>query len=111
MDLPGKWEFPGGKLLEDESAELCIVREIQEELSVAIEIYEKLPSVQHIYGDKTVELIPFRAKIIAGEIVLTEHAALRWVDPDELLLLNCAEADVAVLNDYLALIKSRQPRW
>ena len=33
-----KWEFPGGKVEPDESAEAAIIREIQEELGCAIEI-------------------------------------------------------------------------
>lgn len=107
MDLAGKWEFPGGKLREDESAEASIVREIREELSIDIEVIEKLPVHQHTYSHKAIELIPFRAKIIQGEIKLTEHSEFEWMDVEELPLLEWADADVPILIDYLSLIKSR----
>jgi 8-oxo-dGTP diphosphatase len=38
MNLPLKWEFPGGKIEEGELEEECIVREIKEELNLDIEI-------------------------------------------------------------------------
>lgn len=38
MSLPLKWEFPGGKLSKNETAEDCIVREIQEELNISVTI-------------------------------------------------------------------------
>ncbi|TNF39155.1 MAG: NUDIX domain-containing protein, partial [Cytophagales bacterium] len=53
MDLPGKWEFPGGKVEEDESTEECLKREIQEELSIEIEIFEKLSPADFTYPGKT----------------------------------------------------------
>ena len=107
MDLAGKWEFPGGKLRGDESAEASIIREIKEEISVNIQVLEKMPSHQHDYGSKMIELIPFRAKIISGEVVLTEHAAFEWLDVEELPLLEWADADIPVVMDYITLTKSQ----
>ena len=37
-DHPLKWEFPGGKVHQDEGEEDCIIREIKEELSMDIVI-------------------------------------------------------------------------
>lgn len=107
MDLPGKWEFPGGKLREGESAQDAIVREIKEELSITIKVLEKLPSHQHKYLDKTIELIPFRAWITSGEILLTEHKDYQWLESIELPLLEWADADIPILIDYLSLKSSQ----
>ena len=60
MDIPLKWEFPGGKVEDQEQIEDCLKREIKEELGVEIEILERLPANQHRYSkNKIVNLIPF----------------------------------------------------
>ncbi len=74
---PLKWEFPGGKKLPDETKEQCIIREINEELSVNIELISELDSVEFDYVHKQIKLIPFVCKICSGEIKLNEHVAQR----------------------------------
>ena len=59
MNLPLKWEFPGGKIEEGEREEECIVREIKEELNLDIEISKKLNSTEYHYPNISIELIPF----------------------------------------------------
>lgn len=44
MNLPLKWEFPGGKVEGDEDLITCLKREIKEELGVEIAVLEQLPS-------------------------------------------------------------------
>ena len=101
MRLPLKWEFPGGKIEEGETAGECIVREIREELGIAIEIEEPMTVSVYDDGKLAVRLIPFRCKLISGEIRLAEHAAFQWLFPDELTGLDWAEADLPVLKEYL----------
>ncbi len=101
MKMPLKWEFPGGKIENGESEQSCLFREIKEELHLAIEVGEKLPEVVHNYPDFTIRLIPFLAKIQAGELTLTEHQDFRWLKKEELLDLDWAEADLPIVKDYL----------
>lgn len=70
---PLKWEFPGGKLNKNETPEDCIFREIREELDIEIEIKKPMISVNHIFGLKQIELIPFFCTIKSGEIKLIDH--------------------------------------
>ena len=101
MPLPLKWEFPGGKIEADETAEECLIREIKEELNIEIQITGSLPSNDHQYPDKLIRLIPFICLQKDGELVLKEHADYKWVDTKDLLDLDWAEADVPIVKQYL----------
>lgn len=92
-----QWEFPGGKIKSEETAEACIVREIQEELNLNIQIEEKLVSVEHDYIIKSIRLIPFICVVISGDLKLNDHKAVKWLDINNLAELNWAEADRRLL--------------
>jgi 8-oxo-dGTP diphosphatase len=101
MSMAGKWEFPGGKIELGETPEQAIVRELKEELAIAISIQGTLRVYDFAYAEKIVRLYPFLATIAAGEIQLREHSEFRWLLPSELLHLDWSEADVGVVNDFL----------
>ena len=101
MSLPLKWEFPGGKVEQGESFEECLIREIKEELNIEIEIDKTLIPSTHSYPSVTVKLIPFICKQISGKIALKEHADFKWLNTNELLDLDWAEADIPILYQYL----------
>lgn len=103
MSLPLKWEFPGGKIEPNESAENCLIREIREELDIEIAIVNPLNTNFHSYPNITIELIPFVCHYITGEITLKEHVNFKWLPKNELLALDWADADMPILNNYLNL--------
>jgi len=105
MPLPYKWEFPGGKVEWGETPEQSLIREIKEELDISIKIISDLSSNLHAYDDKIIRLIPFICHIAEGEITLKEHQAYRWCNSDELLALDWAEADVAIVKTLLKELK------
>jgi len=102
MSLPLKWEFPGGKIDAGEEPEDCLRRELLEELDIAVDISRSLSLSTHQYSTFTITLYPFVCRIISGEIKLHEHKAFKWLTPDKLHELDWAEADVPVLNEYMA---------
>jgi 8-oxo-dGTP diphosphatase len=98
MALAGEWEFPGGKIEPGESAADCIVREIAEELNLQIEVFAQGPSSLFEYKPgHTLELIPFVALHMGGQLQLREHAQARWCLPAEMHALAWAQADVAIV--------------
>lgn len=107
MSLPLKWEFPGGKIRSGETPDACLRRELNEELGIVVSVYEALPPATHRYPAFAVTLHPFRCAIEAGGITLNEHAAVRWLAPAELPGLDWAEADLPVIEAYLARIAAR----
>jgi 8-oxo-dGTP diphosphatase len=102
MDLPGCWEFPGGKVEEGESPETCLIREILEELSINIRITGALAPVIHAYPSKTIQLLPFLAAWDSGAIRLAEHAQLRWLAREELYSVDWAPADLPIVHELSA---------
>jgi len=103
----GKWEFPGGKLNENETLEQCVVREVQEELHLTIEVIAPLDMHQHTYTDIAIELHAFICGLtLVQEIVLTEHIAFEWVEPNDLTAVDLSEADKHFISKYLDSLES-----
>ena len=101
MSLPLKWELPGGKIELNELAEDCLIREIKEELSIEIEIITALTPNKHTYPNIAICLIPFVCKQVSDPIILKEHVNFKWLNTNELLDLDWAEADIPIINNYL----------
>ena len=96
VHLEGYWEFPGGKCDEGETLEQCLVREIREELDVAIRVGAELLAVTHEYPERVVEL-----RFFEGELEGTPRPMLgqemRWVDREGLASLPFPPADAELL--------------
>ena len=107
-DHPYKWEFPGGKTGIGETAEDCIIREIDEELSINIIICGKLPPVKYDYGIKQINLLPFICDTLDELPVLAEHLDFKWSSPEKLRSFDFSEADVIVAEEYLKSISLNQ---
>ena len=101
MHLPLKWEFPGGKVEQGESAEDCLIREIREELGVEIKIVKRMTPSVYDQGKQVIRLIPFQCTLVSGEVLLTEHAAFLWLDPAELDQIDWAEADIPIVKNFM----------
>lgn len=109
MNLPLKWEFPGGKLEADENEEECIMREIQEELNIQISILNKLPDAISHTPEFSIELIPFVAIIEKGNLYLREHKKFTWCNSKNILDLDWAQADIPVVNEFLTM--NQKEKW
>jgi len=95
-----KWEFPGGKIEENETEQETIVREIREELHMDFVVGEKLMVVEHRYPDFHLTMHTYRGTS-NDDPQLTEHLAYRWLDPASLPSFDWAEADVPVVRALL----------
>lgn len=95
----GLWEFPGGKIEKNESADDAIKREIKEELNIDIEINKWLIEKRHEYPEKTINLILCSAKWIGGELDLSEHEDSKWIKKEDIFNFQFAEADKEIINE------------
>lgn len=96
-----KWEFPGGKVEENERVEDTIVREIKEELELDITVKKSLIQVDHQYPDFRIIMDTFICEIIDGELKLNEHIDYKWLLKGELKDLDWAAADIPIVNALL----------
>lgn len=96
--LPGMWEFPGGKVEGDESPREALIREIDEELGCEIVVGDEVTTTTHPYDFATIVLTTFLCELISGVPTLTEHAEVRWLPPSRLSELEWAPADVPAVD-------------
>lgn len=94
--LEGKWEFPGGKIEQDESPEDCLVRELHEEFGIDAKIGSYFCSSIHDYGNFSIELIAYTIEDYSGDFVLIDHNKIEWVKFSELLDRDLSEADIPI---------------
>ncbi len=96
----GFWEFPGGKVEENESDNVALVREIEEELNFSIqpETLEYIGENIHHYPTKSILLVLYRYKEQIKNFQLSEHDAQEWVLLTEISDYKLAEADVPFIK-------------
>ncbi len=97
VHLEGFWEFPGGKCDRDESLEVCLARELLEELDVASRVGEELFTTTHTYPERSVELHFFRCELM-GEPRPQLGQDMRWVRREELSALEFPPADAELIR-------------
>jgi 8-oxo-dGTP diphosphatase len=74
----GYWEFPGGKVERDESAEEALHRELQEELGIRVVRAWRWITREYVYPHAHVRLHFFRVLSWAGELRSREGQAFAW---------------------------------
>mgnify|MGYP003483307744 CR=1 FL=1 len=100
-DFAGGWEFPGGKVEDNESPEQALVREIREELGCTIQVYRLVEDIEHEYEEMIVNLITYKARITVGNPNDKEHSQLKWVPIKQLDQLDWAPADQTTVRTLI----------
>ena len=95
--LAGRWEFPGGKLHEGESAYDGLVRELHEELGVVVAAAHSLMRYPHRYPDRLVWLNLWVVTGWSGTPSGLDGQALKWVQPGRLHEEDILEADAPMV--------------
>ena len=93
-DVLGKWEFPGGKVEQEETEENAIEREIKEEFEMDIKAIKFLANNVCEYPTKTIDLRLYECKHMSGEFNLHDHSEYRFVDKEDIINFDLCPADI-----------------
>ena len=93
-----KWEFPGGKVETNETFHEALSREIQEELSIQINVHEKI--AEEKYKDDQIDIILhyYLCSEKSGTTILNEHENIAWVEKKDFDKYDFVEGDGNVLS-------------
>ena len=94
------WEFPGGKIEDNETKEEALIREIKEELDCTIEPTKFALNLEYQYPTFYLIMDCFEAIITEGTPKLLEHNDARWLTKGQLDEVNWIPADLKII-DYL----------
>jgi 8-oxo-dGTP diphosphatase len=97
--LAGFWEFPGGKLEKDEPPDAALIRELQEELGMQVEVLDFFGSSIYDYETLSIELIAYNCNFISESHNLTDHDEVKFVKPADLFKYKISPADQFIVTN------------
>ena len=97
-DFKGGWEFPGGKIEENETPEEALKREILEELNVHINVDKYIYIVEYDYPKFHLSMRCYICSLLDENIELIEHSAAKWLAINELETVDWLPADIEIIN-------------
>ncbi len=92
--LPNKWEFPGGKVENEETPEECLKREIKEEFGIDVSVGEFFGESVYHYDHISIRLLAYRTFWNNGELKIKAHQSIEWVTINQIGLFDFAPADI-----------------
>jgi 8-oxo-dGTP diphosphatase len=101
LPYPHKWEFPGGKVNDDEQIEECLKRELLEELHISV-IWSKLFNHQsYEYTSGTFDVYYFIVQSYEGIPINHLFADMRWVPITELNNFDILDGNASTVQKLL----------
>ncbi len=82
--LGGLWEFPGGKLKNNEVPKAACIREIKEETGLTVEITSHLTTVRHAYTHFKIIMEVFDCTWQSGRVRLNGPVDYCWISPKDI---------------------------
>lgn len=109
-EFAGYYEFPGGKVEIGETAEDAVIRECKEELDVEVRILSLVHVIYHDYPGFHLKMPLYLCEIVDGEMKLSVHDDLIWLDERNVELLDWIEATKTLVPMIKEIIISLQTK-
>lgn len=93
-----KWEFPGGKVEQNETPEQAMCRELIEEVGLTAIDYRLIESKFFDYGDTALQLHFYLVTQFSGRAQGREGQPIKWVSKAELALYEFPDANKTVIE-------------
>ena len=97
-EYKGWWEFPGGKIEEEETPQQALKREIMEELDTEIVVGDLIDTIEYDYPTFHLSMDCFWCKMVNGHLTLKEHEAAKWLDRDSIDSVEWLPADITLIE-------------
>lgn len=99
------WEFPGGKVERNETNEEAIVRELQEELQVSVEVVQFLTAIHDSEEGIDIHVSAYLCHILQGEPSAFVHHEIQWVKPSALAAYGFVKSDEPIIESVRQVVK------
>ncbi|MBN2653250.1 MAG: NUDIX domain-containing protein [Spirochaetales bacterium] len=91
--IGGLWEFPGGKLSEDETHSEALKRELKEEFSIDIEVGKRIATAWFEDKGRRFRVDGYLVDFLTHDIQIRDHTEYGWFSRDEINKMFLAGSD------------------
>jgi len=98
--LEFKWEYPGGKVENNEDEKAALKRELKEEFDISSNVGDFITESHYNYEDISINLRLYLIDDFSGDFSLKDHDKIEWISIKEINNFDFAPADIPI-NNYL----------
>src|SRR5271165_2297741 len=102
--LPLMWEFPGGRVEENETDINALKREVRHRLGAEVEVGKLISFVSHPYENYIVDLFLYECTLVGTSLEARNVASFVWATSTEFDQYPFTPADEASMNKLLGVM-------